>query len=61
MMDRLAEARDMLKIALIQVRVAGYIRAGIGDREVDIDPDAYVIHVMQRTRSARLQLPRSRP
>jgi hypothetical protein len=27
--------------------VAGYIRAGVGDGADDIDPDAYVIHVMQ--------------
>ena len=47
-MDRPAEARDMLKaIAPILRGVAGYIRAGIGEREVDIDPDAYVLHVMQ--------------
>lgn len=47
-LDRPAQAREMLKaIAPILRGIAGYIRAGIGDRETDIDPDAYVLHAMQ--------------
>jgi TetR/AcrR family transcriptional regulator len=47
-MDRPAQARDMLRsIAPILRGIAGYIRTGLGDREADIDPDAYVLHVMQ--------------
>ena len=52
-LDRPAQARDMLKaIAPLLRGIAGYIRAGIGDRDTDIDPDAYVVHVMQLVISA---------
>lgn len=47
-LDRPAEAKAMLRaIKPILAGVAGYIRAGLGDHADDVDPDAYVIHVMQ--------------
>ena len=49
-LDRPAEARAMLRaIAPILRGIAGYIRAGSAERggDDDIDPDAYVLHVMQ--------------
>lgn len=47
-LDRPAEARDMLRaIAPILHGIAGYIRAGRGDDDDELDPDAYVLHVMQ--------------
>lgn len=45
-LDRPAEAREMVRaIAPVLRGIAGYIRAG--SRGLDIDPDAYVVHVMQ--------------
>jgi AcrR family transcriptional regulator len=47
-LDRPTEAKAMLRANKpILGGVAGYIRAGLGDRTDDVDPDAYVIHVMQ--------------
>ncbi|NVB78583.1 MAG: TetR/AcrR family transcriptional regulator [Kofleriaceae bacterium] len=47
-LDRPAEAREMLRaIAPILRGIGGYIRTGLGERSDDIDPDAYVLHVMQ--------------
>lgn len=47
-LDRPAEARSMLRaVAPILRGIAGYIRTGLGDRPDDIDPEAYVLHVMQ--------------
>jgi AcrR family transcriptional regulator len=47
-LDRPAQAREMLRaITPILRGVAGYIRAGLGERDDDVDPDAYVLHVMQ--------------
>jgi AcrR family transcriptional regulator len=47
-LDRPAEARDLVRaITPILRGIAGYIRTGLGDRSDDIDPDAYVLHVMQ--------------
>lgn len=48
-LDRPAQAREMLRaIAPILRGIAGYIRAGSAERgDDDLDPDAYVLHVMQ--------------
>jgi len=47
-LDRPAQARAMLDhIAPLLRGVAGYIRAGLGEQQDDVDPDAYVVHVMQ--------------
>jgi AcrR family transcriptional regulator len=47
-LDRPTEAKALLRaITPILGGVAGYIRAGLGERTDDVDPDAYVIHVMQ--------------
>ncbi|HUQ01744.1 MAG TPA: TetR/AcrR family transcriptional regulator [Kofleriaceae bacterium] len=47
-LDRPAQARAMLGTIAPMLRgIAGYIRAGLGDKADDVDPDAYVIHVMQ--------------
>lgn len=45
-LDRPAQARDIVRgIAPVLRGIAGYIRAG--SQGLDIDPDAYVVHVMQ--------------
>lgn len=47
-LDRPAQAKAMLGTIVPMLRgIAGYIRAGLGDKADDVDPDAYVIHVMQ--------------
>lgn len=48
-LDRPAEARAMLRAITPVLRgIAGYIRAGLGDPHgEDVDPDAYVLHVLQ--------------
>jgi TetR/AcrR family transcriptional regulator len=47
-LDRPAQARAMLGTIVPMLRgIAGYIRAGLGEKTDDVDPDAYVIHVMQ--------------
>lgn len=47
-LDRPAEARDMLRAIAPMLRgIGGYIRNGLGEKSDDIDPDAYVLHVMQ--------------
>jgi AcrR family transcriptional regulator len=47
-LDRPAAARDMLRAIAPMLRgIGGYIRNGLGDTSDDIDPDAYVLHVMQ--------------
>jgi AcrR family transcriptional regulator len=47
-LDRPAQAREMMRaINPILRGVAGYIRAALGERDDDVDPDAYVLHVMQ--------------
>lgn len=48
-LDRPAEARAMLRAITPVLRgIAGYIRAGLGELHgEDVDPDAYVLHVMQ--------------
>jgi AcrR family transcriptional regulator len=47
-LDRPAQARAMLATIAPMLRgVAGYIRAGLGLHAEDVDPDAYVIHIMQ--------------
>ncbi len=47
-LDRPAQARAMLgHIAPLLRGIAGYIRAGLGEKQDDVDPDAYVVHVMQ--------------
>jgi TetR/AcrR family transcriptional regulator len=47
-LDRPVQARAMLGTIVPMLRgIAGYIRAGLGDQADDVDPDAYVIHVMQ--------------
>ena len=45
---KVESAREMLRaIAPILRGVAGYIRDGLGSQGDDVDPDAYVLHVMQ--------------
>ena len=47
-LDRPAAARDMLRAIAPMLRgIGGYIKNGLEDRSDDIDPDAYVLHVMQ--------------
>lgn len=47
-LDRPAETRGMLRaIAPVLRGIAGYIRAGSYERDGGLDPDAYVLHVMQ--------------
>ncbi len=47
-LDRPAEARDMLRAIAPMLRgIGGYIRNGLTDTSDGIDPDAYVLHVMQ--------------
>ena len=47
-LDRPAEAREMLRAITPMLRgIGGYIRNGLGEKSDDIDPDAYVLHVMQ--------------
>jgi AcrR family transcriptional regulator len=47
-LDRPAQARAMLGTIVPMLRgIAGYIRAGLGEKADDVDPDAYVIHIMQ--------------
>ena len=43
---------DLGNIAPLLRGIAGYIRAGLGEKQDDVDPDAYVIHVMQLVVSA---------
>ncbi len=52
-LDRPAQAKKMLATIVPMLKgIAGYIRAGLGDTEDDVDPDAYVLHVMQLVISA---------
>ncbi len=52
-LDRPAQARAMLGTIVPMLRgIAGYIRAGLGEKADDVDPDAYVIHIMQLVISA---------
>lgn len=47
-LDRPAQAREMLRAIAPMLRgIGGYIRTGLGETSDDIDPDAYVLHVMQ--------------
>ena len=47
-LDRPAQARAMLGAIVPMLRgIAGYIRAGLGETADDVDPDAYVVHIMQ--------------
>lgn len=47
-LDRPKQAKAMLATIVPMLKgVASYIRAGLGEKEDDVDPEAYVLHVMQ--------------